>query len=206
MKGWEEKRLRRHWRKLHIKNWMLILLLVFGIFSSAYFLRQNNLKMVELRNEVVVADERGKGLEQAIENLNHHVFHHMNTEIVRPVELVNTYNRQARAAIEAANRGSGRDIYAEATRVCERRGVPLASIAQCTAEYAANNNPDVGPKQIALPDKSRFTYSFSSPRWTPDLAGFSLLFTGAILIWILVRLLEFILVTMIVRRRLKNNF
>lgn len=162
--------------------------------------------MVELRNNVIVADEQDSGLAEAIRQLNHHVFHHMNTAIVRPVELVNTYNRQAKAAIEAANQSSGRDIYAEATQVCERRGVPLASIAQCAADYAASNNPGVGPQQIVLPDKNRFIYTFSSPRWTPDLAGFSLLFTGGILVWLIVRFGEFLLVRSIVRRRLKDTF
>jgi cytochrome c5 len=68
--------------------------------------------------------------------LNEHVFNHINTEIVRPIELVNGYNRAAQAVIEAANRGSGKDVYAQATAACERRGVPIASIAQCAAEYA----------------------------------------------------------------------
>lgn len=169
-------------------------------------MRQNNLKMVELRNAVVVADEQGGDTAGAIEALNQHVFRHMNTEIVRPIELVNAYNRQARIAIEAANRTSGRDIYAEATQVCERRGVPLASIAQCAADYAATNNPGVGPGQIKLPDKNRFTYTFATPRWTPDLAGFSVLITGVLLVWVILRVIEYILVRLIIRRRVKNNF
>ena len=162
--------------------------------------------MVALRNEVVAADEQGSGVAKAIEALNTHVFHHMNTEIVRPVELVNTYNKQARAAIEAANQSSGRDIYAEATRVCERRGVPLSSIAQCAADYAASNNPGTGPAQIKLPDKNRFIYTFASPRWTPDEAGFSILFTGVIALWLILRLIELLVVRLIIRRRLKNTF
>lgn len=206
MKGWKEKKFLQHYKKLHLKNWQLLILLIIGVSMSAYFLRQNNLKMVSLRNAVVVADEQGGDVAKAIQALNQHVFNHMNTEIVRPIELVNTYNQQARVAIEAANQNSGRDIYAEATNVCERRGVPLASIAQCTAEYAANNNPGVGPNEIKLPDKNRFIHTFASPRWTPDSAGFSLLITGVFLLWLIFRLFEFIIVRLIIRRRLKNNF
>jgi len=162
--------------------------------------------MVELRNAVVVADEKGAGVPEALEALNHHVFAHMNTEIVRPVELVHTYARQAQAIIQESTKNSGRDIYAEATQVCERRGIPLRSIAQCAADYATSNADSVTQAEIKLPDKNRFTYSFASPRWTPDAAGFSLLFTGVILVWFLVRLLEYVLVRLIIRRRLKNNF
>lgn len=206
MNGWREKRLLRHWRRLHLKTWQLLIVLLLGIVCSVFFLRQNNLKMVELREAVLTADKVGVNVAPALEALNQHVFDHMNTRIVRPVELVNTYNRQAQAVIEAANKGSGRDIYAEATAACERRGIPLTSIAQCAADYAATNNPGVGPQQIVLPDKNRFVYSFASARWTPDLAGFSVLVTGVTLVWLLGRLVEYVLVRLVIRSRLRRGF
>jgi len=162
--------------------------------------------MVELRTAVVRADESNKDLALTIERLNHHVFHHMNTQIVRPVELVNTYNRQAQAVIEAANKTSNRDVYAEATAACERRGIPLTSIAQCAADYAVAHNPGVGPRSIVLPDKNRFIYTFASPRWTPDMAGISILLSTIVLVWILARSGEYIAVRLIIRHRLRNNF
>jgi hypothetical protein len=206
MNGWNEKKFLQHFRKVHIKSWQLLLLLAIFCTLTVYFLRQNNLRMIELRNAVVVADEQGGDVSGKLLALNTHVFHHMNTEIVRPIELVNTYNKQAQAAIEAANKGTGRDIYAEATTVCERRGIPLTSIAQCAADYAANNNPAVEQTKINLPDKNRFIYTFATPIWTPDAAGFSLLLTVVALLWIIARFMEYILVRIIVRRRLRNGF
>lgn len=206
MNGWKEKSFLRRYKKLRLKLWQIFILLVVFAGCSVYFLRQNNLRMVTLRNEVVAADEQGGDVTGALKRLNQHVFHHMNTEIVRPIELVHTYNKQAQAAIEAANKSSGRDIYAEATAVCERRGVPLTSIAQCAADYAANNNPGVGPGEINLPDKNRFIYTFAAPRWTPDMAGFSLLLTVVAALWLTARLLEYLLVRIIVRRRLRSSF
>lgn len=193
------------WRKKRIKTGYLLAILLVGVVSSAYFLRQNNLKMVELRDAVGDADKSGKNLEQAIENLNAHIFTHMNTTTVRPIELVNTYNRQAEAAIRAANSSSKKDVYKEAAAACEQRGVPLTSIAQCAAEYATQNSPDVGPQKIQLPDKNLFTYSFVSPRWTPDLAGWSVLFTVVILVWLIARLGEYILIRLTVRKRLRGQ-
>lgn len=194
------------WRKKKIKSWQLLFLLAFLILCSVHFLRQNNLRMVELRSEVISADESGQDVASELTALNKHVFEHMNTAIVRPIELVNAYNVQAKAAIEAASRDSGRDIYSEAAQVCERRGVPLKSIAQCAADYAANNNPGTSVKEIVLPDKNRFTYTFATPVWTPDLAGFSILFTGVVFIWLVLRGIEYIAVRLVLRHRLKNNF
>lgn len=206
MNGWNQKKFLRHFRKVHVKNWQLLLVLVIFTVSTVYFLRQNNLQMIKLRNAVVAADEQDGDVSGTLLLLNKHVFHHMNTEIVRPVELVNTYNKQAQAAIEAANKGSGRDIYAEATAACERRGIPLTSIAQCAADYAAKNNPGVGQTKINLPDKNRFIYTFATPFWTPDAAGFSLLITVVVFLWVVARFVEYLLVRIIVRRRLKNGF
>lgn len=206
MTGREEKQLLRHYSKLHIKTWQLLLLFFVFLGLSVFFLRQNNLKMVELRNNVIIADEQALDVSEALQALNNHVFNHMNTKIVRPIELVQTYNRQAKVAIEAANRSGNRDIYSEATTACERRGVPTTSIAQCAANYALENNPGTNQQEINLPDKSRFTYTFATPKWTPDLAGFSVLITGVLFIWLLFRLIEYALIRLVIRRRLKNNF
>ncbi len=207
MNGWNNsKQFLRRWRKKHIKTWYLLVLLVVFTTVSVLALRHNNLTMVALREKVIVADKQNGDVASAIADLNADVFHHMNTQIVRPVELVNTYNRRAQAVITAANQQTGTDIYAEATAACERRGIPLTAIAECAAEYALAHNPDLAQKKIILPDKSRFTYTFASPLWTPDLAGFSLLITGVILVWLIARLIEYVLVRLTIRHRLKNGF
>ena len=206
MNGWQQHRFLRHWRKKHIKNWQLLVVLLICILSTVYFLRQNNLKMDQLRNEVVVADKTGEDVSGSLMRLNEHVFKHMNTQIVRPIELVESYGRQSKAAIEAASKNTGRDVYAEATAACERRGTPLTSIAQCAADYAITNSPGVGEQKINLPNKNLFIHTFATPLWTPDAAGISLALTVVILLWILIRSLEYVLVRLIVRHRHRNNF
>lgn len=205
MSGWTKKQV-HGWRKKRIATGYIALAFVLLILSSVYLLRRNNVKMVVLRDEVVAADKSGKNLPEAIENLNAHIFDHMNTTTVRPVELVYTYNREAQARIEAANKKKGKDVYQTAAKACERQGVPLTSIAQCAAQYAIKNGTNVGPQKITLPDKSLFIYSFASPRWTPDLAGLSVLLTGVLFIWLFVRLCEFLLTRLLMRRRLRNKF
>ncbi len=206
MNGREQQSFLRHWRKKHIKNWHLLLmfslLLTVGLFS----LRHNNLKMVELRNAVVVADENNGDVESALADLNKHVFKHMNTKIVRPIEMVGGYNRSVEAVIRESSNSGHRDIYAEATKVCEKRGIPVASIAQCAANYAMQNNSTKDPAGIKLPDKNLFTYTFASPKWAPDFAGIVLLITSVIGIWIILRAIEYIAVRLIIKSRIKNNF
>lgn len=206
MKGWTQQRLFTYWRRRHIKNWHILLLFILFSALTVYFLRQNNLTMDRLRNDVVLADEQGGDVATAIKKLNEHVFSHMNTRIVRPIELVHTYNKQAKLAIEAASSETDSDLYARATAQCERRGIPLSSVAQCAADYALSEASTSEAPEIALPDKSLFTYTFASPRWTPDAAGLMLLLSGVILIWLLVRGAEYMLVRLIVRRRHKNQF
>jgi hypothetical protein len=205
MSGWPTKKFLKSIRKKHIKLWQLFLVTVILAISSVFLLRQNNLNMIELRSQVVEADKAGDGVNEALQNLNSYIFNHMNTQVVRPIELVNTYNRQAQAVIEASQRAGGRDIYAEGTAVCERRGIPLSSIAQCIAQYANDNSAGMSSRQIILPDKNLFIYSFASPVWTPDLAGILVLLTGVSLIWLSSRLVELLIVSLVVRHRLKNG-
>lgn len=84
--------------------------------------------MIKLRDAVVAADTKEGDVAGELEKLNDHVFHHMNTKIVRPIELVNTYNRQASAAIQAANQDSGTDLYAEGTAQCEKEEFHLLAL------------------------------------------------------------------------------
>jgi hypothetical protein len=205
MSGWPTKKFIKSIRKKHVKLWQLFLVTVILAISSVFLLRQNNLNMIELRSQVVEADKAGDGVNEALQNLNSYIFNHMNTQVVRPIELVNTYNRQAQAVIEASQRAGGRDIYAEGTAVCERRGIPLSSIAQCIAQYANDNSAGMSSRQIILPDKNLFIYSFASPVWTPDLAGILVLLTGVSLIWLSSRLVELLIVSLVVRHRLKNG-
>lgn len=204
--GGKAQQFLRTLRRRRIKTWQLVALLIILLLMSGYFLRHNNLQMVRLRNAVVQADERGGDVARALKELNHHVFHHMNTEIVRPIELVGTYERAAEAVIAAATRTSSPNIYTQATKHCEQQGVLLTSIAQCASEYIMRNKPDNLEREIVLPDKNRFIYTFASPLWTPDMAGFSLLAALVLALWVLARAFEYAAVKLVIRSRTKRSF
>lgn len=206
MNRWTNLRFLKKLRHRNVKMWQIFIITAVLAGCSTLTLRQNNLRMVQLRSEVITADTKGQGVSEALEALNSYIFHHMNTQVVRPIELVGTYNRRAQTVIQNAQKGIGRDIYAEGTAACERRGIPLSSIARCIAEYADKNAQSVSEQKIQLPDKSLFVYSFASPFWTPDIAGFLVLLTVVSLLWLLARLVEYVIVRLIVRYRLKNGF
>jgi hypothetical protein len=199
MKGWTRS-------KRKVKTWQLGIAFVFLVLLSVYLLRQNNLKMVELRSAVVAADEKGVGVKESIESLNTHVFKHMNTKIVRPIELVHTYNRQVKAAVEGSRQIGTPEAYNQAVQLCQSRGIPASSLAQCAVDYLVGTGQATGQNAPALPDKNLFIYSFASPRWTPDLAGWTVLITGVIGGWLLTRLVEFIIIRLVLRRRIKSGF
>lgn len=163
----------------------IIHLFVFVLFMapiSAYLLRQNNLKMIELRQVVLEIDEQTGDIEKVEPELNklaNFVLNHMNTDLGR-VDLPGTYNaaiETLRQEAQASGNGNA-SIYAQAQKVCEDPNVLLTARAQCVQDYVLKNAaPGTDAIDLKFPDKTLYSYSFSSPVWSPDLAGFSLLIT-----------------------------
>jgi len=156
----------------------LPLLLTAGVVASSISLvsglRANNLRMLELREDVFIADESGQGIEDALRALQAHVTTHMNADLPRlgdnpAIQLKNTYERLQTAESQRVSEAR-QALTDEATAYCEAnvRGVQLSVRAQCVSEYIAAR--PVSEKEIN-PDLYR--YNFASPRWSPDLAGWS---------------------------------
>lgn len=156
-----------------------LLFLVVGIF----FLRSNNNSALEKYREVIKADENGGSVYEKLEELQSFTFGHLNSDLGQPVQLVNTYNRDAGevfAAAQAKLNSSGEveeDIYLKAQKECESRGIPITARAQCAADYVLTNNPNIAQKElrVKLPDKALYSFRFTSPRWAWDAAGISIL-------------------------------
>jgi hypothetical protein len=174
------------------KPWyfMLATLLFAGIAVLA--LRQNNLEMLRLKQQVAVVDEQNGDVEAALKELRQHVYSHMNTNlssganaIKPPIQLKYRYERlvaaeQARVSAETSR------IYTEAQAVCEAQfpnsfsGGPRVP---CIEAYV--NSRQVVAKTI--PD-SLYKFDFVSPAWSPDIAGISMVFSGLSLLALAARL------------------
>lgn len=166
-----------------IKIWPVLVIFLVSLPLSAYLLRQNNLRMIELRETVVKIDtETGdiNKVQPALEELRAYILTHMNTSLSAPLELPGSYNRaveQARKKAEQSGSANG-GIYKKAEAVCADPNVLLSVRAQCIQDYVTANAPaGSDPAGIEFPPKELFSYNFSSPVWSFDLAGLSVMLT-----------------------------
>lgn len=170
-----------------------LLFLAIGVWQ----LRENNLRMAELRSAVYAADKKGEGVEQALQKLRDYVGSHMNTDlssgpnaVYPPIQLKYTYERLIK---EKSSQTSDRNaqIYTEAQEYCEQR-IPVGFSGryriQCIQDYVKDHNASL---TYISPDLYKF--DFYSPTWAPGLAGWSLVlaalsFIGFLALWLKNRL------------------
>lgn len=183
---------------------LLVAAVVFGTLA-VHGLRQNNLTMVRLRDEVIKADENGTDVEAPLRRLREHVHAHMNTNVASgpfaikpPIQLKSHYERllsAERARVTAVNA----KVYSEAQADCERRfpaGQSGSGRIPCVEQYVAVN----GVKEQPIPD-SLYKFDFLSPSWSPDLAGISLALSGLFLGLFIIRFI----IARNLHRRLRAN-
>lgn len=179
----DKKHLHHIWRFVRpIKpQYFLIIAVVFGLIS-VYALRQNNFNMIKLRSAVFRADEHNGNTEAALRDLRAYVYGHMNTNlssgdntIYPPIQLKYSYDRAI-----AANQQSSPDnaqIYNDAQTECEKqfpRGLSGSGRIPCIAQYVSSH----GIQEEATIPVSLYEFDFVSPRWSPDLAGWSMVVAG----------------------------
>lgn len=178
----DKRHLHHLWRRIRpIKPiYFLAIALVFGLIS-VFALRQNNLNMIKLRDAVYQADEQNGDAEGALRNLREYIYAHMNTSLTSgnnaiypPIQLKYRYERLLAAQASGASAENAK-IYTEAQADCERRfpaGLSGSGRIPCIQEYVAGQ----GVKAPEIPS-ALYQFDFVTPRWTPDLAGLSLLAT-----------------------------
>jgi hypothetical protein len=162
----------------HLRLWyFLVPALIFGLLAI-HGLRSNYSTMVELREAVYVADRENGDVEGALVDLREHVHGHMNTNLTSgsnaikpPIQLKARYERlvtKEQERIKIANA----QVTAQAEQTCGAQhpaaGFNAARVA-CIQEFVRVN----GTKAREVPDQL-YKFDFISPRWSPDLAGISL--------------------------------
>jgi hypothetical protein len=206
MNGWkniknDSKDFLRRLKKSRIKSWQIAMVMILAIIGSVWGLRSNNLTMIHLRNQVLAADASGKNIQKPLSNLSTFVFHHMNSS-VNDLELVNSYNRDVADLAAKAKTAKGQpNIYQQAQNVCEQAGEMITTIAQCAQNYVLTHLPKSKTATVKFPDKTLYSYSFASPKWSPDLAGFSLVIAMLSAAWLSERGITWLIASLIVRRR-----
>ncbi len=154
--------------------------LVSGIIC-VFALRANNLQMVQLRNAVYAADKDNGDTEGALRNLREYVYSHMNTSLTSgpnavhpPIQLKYTYERLVSALPSPADNNS--EIYNQAQKYCEQaipNGISGSYRLSCIQAYVKQH----GITTVETIPKGLYQFDFVSAKWSPDLAGWSLLAT-----------------------------
>lgn len=175
----DKRKLHHYWRKLRVISYWYFLagFIIFGVIAVVA-LRQNNLNAIKLRDNVNQVDKDNGDVEAALKQLREYVYSHMNTNLAtgtsiqQPVQLKYRYDRLV-AAEKARTDTANTNVYNQAQAECERlypgsfSGGPRVP---CITNYVSTH----GEKQQPIPD-ALYKFNFEPPRWSPDLAGFSIL-------------------------------
>lgn len=201
----DKKQISRELKRLRdIKTWQLVILLILAGFISATFLRLNNIGMIELRNAVMSADKQGDArvTENRLYDLQRYVASHMNTNMGKGIYLEESYKRDVQQAYDKASGGNNGNIYKKAQDVCAPRYTSWSpAYVQCTVTELAKFP---SASALVLPRADMYLHSYVSPFWSPDFAGFSLLFCCLILLVIIARITSVIILKLLLSRRYKS--
>lgn len=175
-KNTDKGKLHHFWKKLTaIKPIYILGLTIFFGLISAWALRQNNLKMIELREKVLIADETNGDIEGTLNELNSYVINHMNTSLGQPLELVSLYNREYQKRVQQ-NGNVDNSVYEAAERKCTDPSTPVTVQAECIQNEVSKSLQGSDDIEVNLPTEL-FSYNFVSPLWSADFAGFMVLLT-----------------------------
>jgi hypothetical protein len=189
----DKAKLHHYWTVVRpIKPWYLAAALVASTAVTVAALRQNNLTMVQLREDVYQADQDNKDVEGALHELRSHVYAHMNTDlssgangVYPPIQLKYTYER-LKAAEQKRVKQASSQVYTAAQNHCERlhpSGFSGRGRIPCIEQYVEDHKV----AEHVIPDPM-YKFDFVSPRWSPDIAGFGLVASSLLLVLLALRI------------------
>lgn len=207
----DKRQVRRNIRQLQvIKTWQLVILLILMLFITATFLRLNNTGMIARRNAVAAADKSGDidQITQRLYALQRYSAAHMNAD-TGVMYLQEQYNRDVQRQVEASS-STGTERALEIRRAAEEVCKPQfngwsPAYVQCYVNELNKYPSEEVTKQLAPPSSALYRYSFVSPRWSPDFAGWSALITVLITVVIVLRMLGLIILRILLRKHYKES-
>ena len=227
MKKYEIKKWLKKLRPL--KNWQLFLILVPLLFVSVELLRRDHIKMTELRDAVLAADEEEnvEKITESMEALRDFTFSNVVINIVDdngnqritfgtgPFYLEHLYIRAALTALTEAELSFDSDsnpngnIYSAASAVCQPQAIRNGwawnnpNYVNCMvteiSKYPSMDD-EIKDNLIAkIPSTELYRYNFASPLWAPTLTGFILLLDLVIIVVIFIRIIVWIFLKIAIR-------
>lgn len=160
---------------------ILISTTVVSAAICAFSLRANNQHMLQLRQAVYAADQKGVAVVPALGQLQSYVTAHMNTRldsgasaVYPPIQLKYTYDRLVQSRSDKLSQ-TNTQTYNAAQNYCEQQNstdVSGRNRVPCIEQYVQSHGV-----QLATISDALYKFSFVSPVWSPDLAGWSLMLT-----------------------------
>jgi hypothetical protein len=188
--GWKKRSAYLLRKVKRVKQGHLCVIFLALLVVTVLGLRQNNLTMIKLRDQVIEADKAldwGE-VNSSAEVLYSYVKNHMNTDTGQ-IALQNLYNKDVENVFSGANMEIGTDLYSLAVGECEtqlsRSG--YQGYVDCVAEYVGVSNDQVNTPE--LPNSAFYYISFISPKLSFDLAGISLILTIVVFLTLTLRFL-----------------
>jgi hypothetical protein len=179
-----KRKLHHVWTHLRaVKPWYFLLLAALCLIICVFALRANNQRMLELRQAVFTADKDGTDIQKPLGELQAFVTSHMNTDpgtgknpVYPPIQLQYTYQRLVQARSDEYAKANSQ-LYNDAQRHCEQQNSADFSgrnRVPCIMQYVESRTTE---RMAPIPD-ALYKFSFASPRWSPDLAGWSMVLTA----------------------------
>jgi hypothetical protein len=167
---------------------LFFVLFLISAAVSLIALRHDNETMITLRGDLYVADKDNGNVNAALNTLRDYVYSHMNTNlssggdaIKPPIQLKYTYQR-LEAAQQANVDSANTQIYTDAEYYCQQQDSTDFSghnRVPCVTAYVTSHGSVAQPIPVAL-----YEFDFVSPSWSPDFAGWSLVLSGLLFIWL----------------------
>jgi hypothetical protein len=162
----------------HVKPGYFLAVAAVSATTCVFALRANNQHMIKLRSAVYAADQANADVETPLRALQSYVTTHMNTNlnagktpVYPPIQLKYTYDRLVRTQSDQVAQ-SNTTLYSAAQAECERLNPTDFSgrnRVPCIEQYVQSHDTSLP----VIPD-ALYKFSFISPRWSPDLAGWSM--------------------------------
>jgi hypothetical protein len=206
-----------------IRTWQLLVILIPLLFIDATLLRQDHIRMTELRDAVLRADEEenDEKIASSLAELRDYVSSHIVINVVDdngaqkvmfgtgPFYLEHQYLRAANKALEEAEASMAGDnnpygnVYGEAGAICKERALQNGwawnnpNFINCMLEEI-NKYPsaaELHDKIIAnIPSTEMYRHNYASPIWTFSLSGFFILLTVAAIVVIFIRFMGWVII------------
>lgn len=203
---------------VHFSSWKLALIFILLCFLSATLLRFDHIKMVDLRNAVLQADESedDAAIAESLNSLKNftqkHIVFNLHDDNGRqtiifgtgPFYLEHQYMRKAKEELARAQAEADKmvsnpngNIYRKAADVCDALGIkygwryPDQRYIDCwMSELDKYPTTDNLTVQGAkIPSTELYRYDFASPIWYPCLSGIVILLTVLAFVALAIRFL-----------------